>query len=163
MVRTLPGGRAAEDRQHLAHRRAAVADARVERAQVELEAAALALVDRGHVRVEAPALAVDLDDVALGDALRRESRGGGAPRRRRGKEAGLLHRARDANGRPGRPRRPRPTRAGAARRSPPGRCGRAAASFPAPSARPRAPRAVPAASPATRTRGRTALRRARTA
>src|SRR4051812_43452204 len=110
MAATLPS--AAVDRHDLAHRRAAVADARVERAHVELEAAGLALVDRGDVRVEAPALAVDLDDVALGDALRGESRGGDGSRRRRGKEAGLLHRARDASERPGQRRRPRPTRAG---------------------------------------------------
>src|SRR3954468_18633350 len=101
MVRTLPGGRAAEDRQHLAHGRAAVADARVERAQVELEAAAVALVDRGDERVEAAALAVHLDDVALRDALRRQPRCGRGPLRGRREEAGLLHRARDANGRPG--------------------------------------------------------------
>src|SRR3954463_7455422 len=88
---TLP--RPAVDREHLAHRRAAVADPRVEGAQLELEAAAVALVDRGDERVEAPALAVDLHDVALRDALRREPRRGRPPLWGRGEEAGLLHRA----------------------------------------------------------------------
>src|SRR4051795_10785832 len=89
-------------RQHLADRGAAVADARVERAQVELEAAAVALVDRGDERVEAPALAVDLHDVALRDALGREPRGERARRRGSRQEARLLHGARDATARPGR-------------------------------------------------------------
>src|SRR3954447_1086956 len=93
-ARTLPGGRAAVDRQHVAHGRAAVADSRVEGAEVELEAAAVALVDRRDEGVEAAALAVDFDDVALGDPLGREP-----PRRRPGRwgsgeEARLLHGAR---------------------------------------------------------------------
>src|SRR5919202_2564037 len=116
MAANLPARLAAVDRDDLAHRRAAVADARVERAQLELEAAALALVDRGDERVEAPALAVDLDDVALADPLRRQPAGGRARRRGSGEEARLLHRARDANARPGRRGRRHPTRAGAARR-----------------------------------------------
>src|SRR4051812_36235395 len=94
---TLPS--AAGDREPPPHRRAAVADPRVERAQLELEAAAVALVDRGDERVEAPALAVDLHDVALRDALRREPRRGRSPLWGRGEEACLLHRARDANAR----------------------------------------------------------------
>src|SRR4051794_41025153 len=56
---------AAVDRDDVADRGAAVADARVERAEGELEAAAVALLDAGDERVEAPALAVDLDDVAF--------------------------------------------------------------------------------------------------
>src|SRR3954451_20284637 len=109
---------AAVDRDDVADRGAAVAEARVERAEGELEAAALALLDAGDERVEAPALAVDLDDVALRDALRREPLPGGrAVGRRRGEEARLLHRTRDASAGPGRRRRPRPRRAGAARRS----------------------------------------------
>src|SRR3954471_11856608 len=119
---------AAVDRDDVADRGAAVADARVERAEGELEAAAVALLDRGDERVEAPALAVDLDDVALRDALRREPprrRGAG---RRGGEEARLLHRARDASGAPGRRRRPRPTPRGAGGRSRGDRCARGAAS-----------------------------------
>src|SRR3954462_3315563 len=80
---------AAVDRDDVADRGAAVADARVERAEGELEAAAVALLDAGDERVEAPALAVDLDDVALRDALRGEPlrggrRGAGRAGRRRG-------------------------------------------------------------------------------
>src|SRR4051794_23713897 len=155
--------RAPVDRDHVADGRAAVADARVERAERELEAAAVALLDAGDERVEAPALAVDLDDVALRDALRREPlRGGRGAGGRRGEEARLLHRGRDASAAPGRRRRPRPTRAGAAPRSRRGRCGHAAAwSRPGRRAPPRAPRAARRASPARRTRGRTAPRRAR--
>src|SRR3954447_22570294 len=156
MAANLPS--AAVHGQHLAHRGAAVADARVERAQIELEAAAVALVDRGDERVEATALAVDLDDVALGDALGRQPPRGRAWLRGRREKARLLHRARDASAGPGRPARPRPTPAGAARRSPRGRCGRAGASRRAPIA---APRAARRASRAPRTRGRTAARRAR--
>src|SRR4051812_29964109 len=141
MVRTLPGGRAAEDRQHLAHRRAAVADARVERAQVELEAAALALVDRRDEGVEAPALAVDLDDVALRDALGREPARRRRGRRGSGEEARLLHRAREPSVRPGPPPPPRAPPARAARGSPRGRGGRGAAAGPG---RPAPPRARPA-------------------
>src|SRR3954468_6052586 len=106
MGRTLPGGRAAEDRDALAHRRAAVADARVQRAQVELEAATVALVDRRDEGVEAPALAVDLDDVALGDAFGRQPARRRRGRRRSGEKARLLHRARETSARPGRPPRP---------------------------------------------------------
>ena len=56
----------------LAHGRAAPRRAAVERTDLEVEAARLALLDRRHQRVEAPALAVDLDDVAGGDALGRQ-------------------------------------------------------------------------------------------
>src|SRR3954454_24296342 len=158
MARTLSGTRPPVHRDDLAHGRAAVADARVERAHVELEPAALALVDRRDVGVEAAALVVDLDDVALRDALRRQPPGGGRTRRGNGEKARVFNRARDATARPGRPRRPPPTPAGAARRSPAGRCGRAAA-WPA---RRRSPaRARPAARRATRAprpRGRTARR-----
>src|SRR3954453_15228275 len=155
---------AAVDRDDVADRGAAVADARVERAEGELEAAAVALLDAGDEGVEAPALAVDLDDVALRDALRGEPlRGGRRAAGRRGEEARLLHRARDASAAPGRRRRPRPTRAGAAPRSPRGRCGRAAAWWARAGRRApaRAPRAGPGASRARRTRGRTAPRHAR--
>src|SRR5919202_2680556 len=110
MAANLPARLAAVDRDDLAHRRAAVADARVERAQLELEAAALALVDRGDERVEAPALAVDLDDVALADPLRRQPAGGRGPRRGSGEEARLLPRPRELSAPPGRPPRPRPPR-----------------------------------------------------
>src|SRR3954452_13482017 len=127
MDANLPG--APVHRDDLADGRTAVADARVQRAQVELEAAARALLDRRDECVEAPALAVDLDDVPGPDALRRQPRGGRARRRRRrGEEARLLHRARDAIAAPGRRRRRRPTPAGAARRSRRGRSARAAAS-----------------------------------
>src|SRR3954451_17912088 len=157
MAANLPG--APVDRDDVADGGAAGADARVERAEGELEAAALALLDPRDDGVEAPALAVDLDDVALRDALRRKPlRADRAAGGRRGEEARLLHRARDASAGPGRRRRPRPTRAGAAPRSPRGRCGRAAAWWsradrraPAP-----APRAARGASQARRTRGRTA-------
>src|SRR3954465_2134463 len=83
--------RAPVDRDHVADGGAAIADARVERAESELEAAAVALLDGGDERVEAPALAVDLDDVALRDALRGEPLRGGRPAGgRRGEEAPLL-------------------------------------------------------------------------
>src|SRR3954449_2643701 len=95
--------RAAVDRDHVADGRAAVADARVERAEGELEAAAVALLDAGDERVEAPALAVDLDDVALRDALRGEPlRGGRRAAGRRGEEARLPPRAPGARAAPGR-------------------------------------------------------------
>ena len=74
----------------LAHRGRAVGDARVERAEAELEAPALLLVELGDQRVEAPALLVHQDDVAGGDAL-----GGDPGRGRRGRFGGvdqaLLH------------------------------------------------------------------------
>ena len=64
----------APDLAHLAHRGRAVGDARVERAQAELEAPRLLLVELGDQRVEAPALLVDQDDVAGRDALGRRAR-----------------------------------------------------------------------------------------
>src|SRR3954467_7411178 len=84
---------AAVDRDDVADRGAAVADARVERADGELEAAAVALLDAGDERVEAPALALDPDDVALraaprGDRLWRcLARWAAAWRRARGRAA----------------------------------------------------------------------------
>src|SRR5215210_7659248 len=48
--------------EHLAHRRGAVGDARVQRAQAELEATGRLLVELGDQGVEAPALLVDQDD-----------------------------------------------------------------------------------------------------
>ena len=65
--RLAPG--APPDRHDLAHGRLAVGDARVQRADAEVEAPGLALLELDHERVEAPALLVDLDDVAGGDAL----------------------------------------------------------------------------------------------
>src|SRR3954454_1365487 len=163
MAANLPG--APVDRDDVADGGAAVADARVERAEGELEAAALALLDPRDDGVEAPGLAVDLDDVALRDALRRKPlRADRAAGGRRGEEARLLHRARDANAGPGRLRRPRPTRAGAARLSRCGPSGRAAASSSARARRrppARARRAARVSSPARRTRVRTRRRRAR--
>src|SRR3954447_21758628 len=134
----------------LAHGRPPVADARVERAQVELEAAALPLVDRGHERVEAPTLAIHLDDVALPDALGRQPPGRRGTGRRSGEEARLLHRARDASAAPGRRQRPPPTPRGAGARSPRGRCARAGASwsFADPPSRARASCAARALTPA---------------
>src|SRR4051812_14541000 len=75
--------RLAPDVAHLADRGGAVGDARVERAQAELEAPGGLLVELGDQRVEAPALLVHQDDVTGGDAL-----GGDA---RRDVYEGLLH------------------------------------------------------------------------
>src|SRR3954452_25383705 len=162
MAATLPG--APVDRDDVADGGAAVADARVERAEGELEAAAVALLDAGDERVGGPALAIGHADVALRDPLRGEPlRGARRAAGRRGEEARLLHRARDASAGPARRRRPRPTRADAAPRSPRGRCGRGAAWWSRADRRApaRAPRACPGASRARRTRGRTAPRHAR--
>src|SRR6478672_2568721 len=158
MAANLPS--AAIHRHDLADRRTAVADPRVERAQVELEAAALALLDPRDNGVEPAPFAVDLDDVALPDPLRREPEARGTDSGRGGKEARLLH-ARDATARPGRQRPPRATRAGGGRRSPPGRCGRGSASCPRRLSPTRGLRAPGPSSPARHIRARTARRPAR--
>ena len=113
--------RAPPDVHDFAHRGGAPGDARVERAQAELEAAAVELLELRDQRVEAAAALVDLDDVARADALGRR-----APRRRGGRrdrEQGRLERPpwrANAMWRPGRT----PRRGGAGRRSPRGRCAR---------------------------------------
>src|SRR5215210_3417941 len=62
--------RAAPDLDDLAHRGGAPGDARVERADVELEAPRLELLELGHEGVEAAPLLVDEHDVASSDSLR---------------------------------------------------------------------------------------------
>src|SRR3954451_13293405 len=102
----LADARLAPDLEHLAHRRAAVGDPRVQGADAQLEAPGFELLELGHDGVEAPPLLVHENDVTGADAL-----GGGAL------GSGFLHR-RDARARPG--RHPRAGRA--ARGWPRGRC-----------------------------------------